>query len=51
MGGPHTVVKNPSLDKKSLPENTGLFFRVDWVDVVGDVVVDCFIGFSLYLKW
>jgi hypothetical protein len=48
MGGPHTVVKNPSPDKKSWSENTGLDLDLDWDLTLTLLFLECFI-ISLYV--
>jgi hypothetical protein len=48
MGGPHTVVKNPSPDKKSWSENTGLDLDLDLDMTLALTFLVCFI-ISLYV--
>jgi hypothetical protein len=48
MGGPHTVVKNPSPDKKSWSENTGLDLDLDLDLTLTLLFLECFI-ISLYV--
>jgi hypothetical protein len=48
MGGPHTVVKNPSPDKKSWSENTGLDLDLDLTLTLTLTFLVCFIV-SLYV--